>query len=157
MVNVNTLLARLGVRTPLVDEALAEHEQLGKKYLIALQQYDTANNESFKIVDALVKGMDRAPTKKIDDIVAFIQLKVRELNVRLAVEMAEAQRRAVVQLAAILAVTLTLGAAIMVGLVRSITRPLDDAVNIARRVADGDLPCISRQPAPTKSACCWPP
>ena len=136
---MNTLLARLGVHTPLVDDALAQHDQLGKKYLSALEKYDAGNSDSFRIVDALVKGMDRAPTKKIDDIVAFIQSQVRELNARLDAEMAAAQQRASVQLAVILAVTLALGAVIMVGLVRSITGPLDDAVNIARRVADGDL------------------
>jgi hypothetical protein len=36
---------------------------------------ESANPESAKLVDNLVKGMDREPTKKIDDIVAYRHLK----------------------------------------------------------------------------------
>jgi methyl-accepting chemotaxis protein len=136
---VKKLLDRLDMRTPLVDEAIFEHAHLGTKYLAALKQYDSANNDSFKIVDALVKGMDRAPTKKIDEIVAHIQSGVRSVNARLDAETAAAQRAATMKLAAILAVTVALGAAIMIALVRSITGPLNEAVDIARRVAAGDL------------------
>ncbi len=139
LAKVKLLLDRLDMRSPLVDEAIAEHAQLGTKYLAALKQYDSANNDSFKVVDALVKGMDRAPTKKIDDIVVHIQSGVRTVTARLDTDKAAAQRTATMQLAAILAVTGALGAAIMIGLVRSITGPLNDAVNIARRVAEGDL------------------
>ncbi len=139
LAKVNALLARLDLRSPLVDEAIAEHDQLGKKYLVALGQYDSANNDSFKVVDVLVKGMDRAPTKKIDEIVAFIQDEVRKVTARLDAEKTEAQRRASYELAAILLVTAAVGAVIMVSLVRSITAPLDEAVNIARRVSEGDL------------------
>ncbi|MET0858557.1 MAG: methyl-accepting chemotaxis protein [Telluria sp.] len=139
LAKVKLLLERLDMRSPLVDEAISEHAQLGTKYLAALKQYDSANNDSFKIVDGLVKGMDRAPTKKIDDIVVHIQAGVRTVTARLDAEKAAAQHSASLGLAAVLAVTGALGAAIMIGLVRSITGPLNDAVNIARRVAEGDL------------------
>ena len=139
LAQVKLLLDRLAMRSPLVDEAIMEHQQLGNKYLAALKQYDSANNDSFKIVDALVKGMDRAPTKKIDDIVVHIQSGVRSVTARLEAEKAAAQRQASLELGAILLVTAALGAAIMTTLVRSITGPLNEAVEIARRVAAGDL------------------
>ena len=66
------LLAKLQLSTPLVAEATRMHEELGASYLAALKQYDPANPDSAKIVDGLVKGMDRAPTRKIDDIVVYI-------------------------------------------------------------------------------------
>lgn len=139
LVKVNTLLARLDLRTPLVDEAIVELDQLNKKYLVALERYDSANSDSFKVVDALVKGVDRAPTKKIDDIVEFIQGEVRKVMARLDAEKAEAERRASFVLAAIILSTAAVGAVIMVSLIRSISARLNLAVDIARRVSDGDL------------------
>ena len=139
LVKVNVLLGRLGIQTPLVGQALAEHAQLGTTYLAALRQYDSANGDSYKVVDAQVKGVDRAPTRKIDDIVAFIQAQVRAGAATLAAQHAAAQERASIALAAILGVTGALGAVIMVALVRSITAPLNEAVEIARKVAEGDL------------------
>ena len=136
---VNALLARLGMRTPLVDEALKAHEDLLKNYLGALEQYDGANPESYKIVDGLVKGMDRPPTKKIDEIVTFIGTQSQALMAKMSSTQQQAERDARKLIFAIMLVTVVVGAAIMVWLIRSITTPLNDAVGIARTVASGDL------------------
>ena len=136
---VTGLLARLGLDTPLVGEALAAHDELGRNYLAALQKYDSANPESAKLVDGLVKGMDRAPTKKIDDIVAYIQQQSAALAAKMNRERDQAQRSATLGLAGVVLVTVLIGAAIMLWLARSITTPLNDAVAIARTVASGDL------------------
>ncbi len=136
---VNGLLSKLGTSTPLVAEALAAHDELQKNYLTALAQYDSANGESFKIVDALVKGMDRAPTAKIDQIVAFIQNHAKKLVASSTLTNAEAQKKSTWLIIATVAATLCVAGAIMVWLVRSITTPLNEAVSIARIVASGDL------------------
>ena len=136
---VSTLLGNLGTSTPLVPDALAAHDQLQKNYLTALEQYDSANGESFKIVDALVKGMDRAPTAKIDQIVAFIQDHSKKLAAGSALANAESQKKSNGLILATVLVTLLVCGVVMVWLVRSITRPLNEAVNIARVVASGDL------------------
>jgi methyl-accepting chemotaxis protein len=136
---VNAVLARLGLRTPLVDEAIAAHAQLGKSYLEALGQFDSANAESYKVVDGLVKGMDRPPTKKIDDIVAFISAQSTTLMATMQKQRIDTERTTSIGLVTILLVTIAVGGAIMVWLVRSITRPLNEAVEIARVVASGDL------------------
>ena len=133
------LLARLGLRTPLVEQAIAANAALVNDYLAALRQYDSANPDSYKLVDGLVKGMDRAPTKQIDDIVAFIGSQSQRLMAAMQAEQGAVARRAVTLLAVIVLVTAALGAAIMVWLVRSITTPLNEAVGIARTVASGDL------------------
>ena len=139
LVKVNTLLGRLGVASPLVDEAIAAHAGLEKSYLGALEQYDSANADSAKVVDALVKGMDREPTKKVDDIVTFINTQSHALMVKMNAERVAGERASSIRLAIILLVTVGVGAAIMVWLVRSITQPLNEAVGIARIVASGDL------------------
>ena len=136
---VNLLLGRLGTTSPMVSEALAAHEELQRNYLTALEKYDSADPQSFKIVDALVKGMDRAPTAKIDQIVAFIQDNSRKLVASSALTNAEAQRNSNGLILATVLGALCVCGIIMFWLVRSITRPLDEAVNIARIVAAGDL------------------
>jgi methyl-accepting chemotaxis protein len=136
---VNALLATLGTSSPLVGEALAAHEELQKNYLSALEQYDSANAESFKIVDGLVKGMDRAPTAKIDQIVEFMQEYGKKLVSSNTVSNAEAQKKAITMIVTIVIATLGICGVIMVWLARSITSPLNEAVDIARIVAAGDL------------------
>jgi methyl-accepting chemotaxis protein-1 (serine sensor receptor) len=139
LAGVKDSLAGLGMSTPLIDEARAAHAELGKNYLNALGSYDSANPESYKTVDAQVKGMDRAPTKKIDDIVKFIDQQAALVGQQIRAEQAAALHQARLQLGAVVLVALALGAGFMLVLARSITRPLDEAVRIARTVASGDL------------------
>ncbi len=136
---VNALLGKLGTSTPLVREALSAHAELEKNYLSALAQYDSANAESFKLVDGLVKGMDRAPTAKIDQIVAFIQDHAKKLVASSTLANAEAQKKSTALIIATVVATLCVCGVIMVWLARSITTPLNEAVTIARIVAAGDL------------------
>ena len=136
---VDKQLVALAIPTPLAVEARQAHEQLGTSYLTALQQFDGADAGSAKVVDGLVKGMDRAPTAKIDQIVAHIQGHSKKLIDGAAQANAVAQRESNVMILTVVAVTLAVCAFIMVWLARSITRPLDEAVSIARTVASGDL------------------
>jgi methyl-accepting chemotaxis protein-1 (serine sensor receptor) len=136
---LSALLGKLNLRTPLVDEATKMHEELGKNYLAALKQFDSANPESYKIVDKAVQGMDRAPTKKIDEIVVFIDGQAKK-NAAESVAAADAARRsATVTLLVVLVVTSLVGAAIVWWIVQGITRPLGQAIDIAKTVAAGDL------------------
>jgi methyl-accepting chemotaxis protein len=138
---LSALLGRLKLQTPLVDEAIGMHQELGKNYVGALKQFDSANPDSYKIVDKAVAGMDRAPTKKIDEIVDFIDSQSKK-NAAEAVAAAEAANRsATVTLLAVVAVTTVVGAAIVWWIVQGITRPLDQAIDIAKTVAAGDLRC----------------
>jgi methyl-accepting chemotaxis protein-1 (serine sensor receptor) len=136
---LSALLGKLNLRTPLVDEASKMHDELGKNYLVALKQFDSANPESYKIVDKAVQGMDRAPTKKIDEIVDFIDAQTKK-NAAESVAAADAARRsATVTLLVVLVVTSLVGAAIVWWIVQGITRPLGQAIDIAKTVAAGDL------------------
>ncbi|MFL6656821.1 MAG: methyl-accepting chemotaxis protein [Massilia sp.] len=139
LLKVNTVLGKLGLSTPLVGEAVTSLDELGKNYLAALEKFDSANPESYKVVDGLVKGMDRPPTKKIDEIVDFISVQSTALMAAMNKQRQDTERTTTISLATILLVTIVVGAAIMVWLVRSITTPLNEAVDIARTVASGDL------------------
>ena len=136
---VGILLARLGLQTPLLAEATAAHDKLFKDYMGALDKYDPANPDAHKVVDALVKGMDREPTKKIDDIVAFINAE----SVIMTAAVKDAQKAVLATsmrwLTVAIAAAIASGVIFMIWLGRSITRPLDAAVAIARTVASGDL------------------
>ncbi|MBF0467144.1 MAG: HAMP domain-containing protein, partial [Nitrospirae bacterium] len=72
---LKTIMENLGLQSSAVDEALRVHGELGIKYKEALKSYDSNNADSYKVVDKLVKGIDRAPTDSIDGIVKFIQDK----------------------------------------------------------------------------------
>ncbi|MYN01671.1 HAMP domain-containing protein [Pseudoduganella sp. DS3] len=135
------LLTQLKMQTPLVDEAIKMHEELGKNYGAALQQFDSANPESYKMLDKAVQGMDRAPTKKIDEIVDYIGAQAKK-NAGEAVAAADASSRAAtLTLMIVLVVTTAIGAALLWWIVQGITRPLDQALDIAKTVAAGDLRC----------------
>ncbi|WP_307189115.1 methyl-accepting chemotaxis protein [Massilia putida] len=133
-----TLTAQ-GVPTDKVAQAQAALRDLDERYHAALKTYDGANPESYKLLDRQVKGMDRAPTKQIDDIVDGIQdyAKTTIATMRKEKEAAEqAERRVAV---ATFAAVLLVAVGVTVWLARSITRPLHDAVAIASNVAAGDL------------------
>jgi len=133
------LFAKLKLETNLDDEAIKMHEDLGKNYLNALKQFDTANPDSYKIVDKAVSGMDRPPTKKIDEIVEFIDAQSKK-NAAEAAAAAEATAKAsTVTLLVVLVITTLVGGAIVWWIVKGITRPLDQAIDIAKTVAAGDL------------------
>ena len=133
------MLHKLNLQTTLDDEAIKMHEELGKNYMAALKQFDPANPESYKILDKAVAGMDRAPTKKIDEIVEFIDSQSKK-NAAEAMATAEAANRsATITLLVVLVVTTVIGAAIVWWIVKGITRPLDQAIDIAKTVAAGDL------------------
>jgi methyl-accepting chemotaxis protein len=136
---VNALLERLALRTPLIDEALVAHGTLRTNYLLALKEYDGAKPDSYKVVDALVKGMDREPTKKLDEIVGFIHGHSISMLKQQQQQRAAAQRSASVLLTGSVVVAMLVCAVVMLWLARSITGPLGEAVKIAQKVAGGDL------------------
>jgi methyl-accepting chemotaxis protein len=136
---LKTIMDRLQLHTPLVDEAIRTHTELQARYLDALKQYDVANPDSAHVVDKLVKGIDRVPTAKINDIVAFIATESRRLTTAMAQDNARAYRSAGTVMLVTLAVTLAVGLLTVRWLIRSITVPLGAAVGMAQTVAAGDL------------------
>jgi len=132
-------LAAQGAATDKVDAAQASLRELNGRYHTALKSYDGANPDSYKLLDQQVKGMDRAPTKQIDDIVEGIQAYAKTTIAAMRKDKEAAEQAEHRMNVATFAVVLLAGTVVTVWLARSITRPLHDAVAIARTVADGDL------------------
>jgi len=143
--NLNKLkgqFVKLGFDTKPVDESLALHAELEAKYLTALKQYDVANPNSSHVVDALVKGMDRPATQKIESIVAFVldqSQKMMAQRAQLADQSYSSGLR--IQIIVILLAIIG-GGSLTVILVRNIVAPLSLAVDVAERVANGDLTSV---------------
>jgi methyl-accepting chemotaxis protein-1 (serine sensor receptor) len=133
------MLDQLGIATPLVSEAISTQEGLVRRYLEALEKFDPAQTTSAGVVDVLVKGMDREPTRKIDDIVAYIGKQAQDVAKQIEAENAAAHRNATFAIALALALVLAIGSVTVLWLIRSITRPLYAAVEVAQTVASGDL------------------
>jgi len=61
-----------------VDETIAEFQKLGPSYRAALKSYDRDQPDPAGVVDKLVKGIDRNPTRMIDELVGEIEKIARE-------------------------------------------------------------------------------
>jgi methyl-accepting chemotaxis protein-1 (serine sensor receptor) len=133
------LSTQLGIDGALVAQARTTHAELDARYLDALTHFDTAAADGYKAVDALVHGVDRAPTRDIDAIVAHIGERNRAIQAQGQRERVEAERHAAFVGLATLAASAVVTLLGTVWLARSITAPLGDAVGIAGRVAGGDL------------------
>ncbi|MGK5018914.1 methyl-accepting chemotaxis protein [Janthinobacterium lividum] len=142
LAGLQSLMTALKLDTAPVAKAMQAHDALGLSYLAALKQYDGARAESAQTVDALVKGMDREPTRQIDAIVAGIGKQSHALMAQMKEQDAAANRSASIVMLATVLLILVVGSATVWWLVRSITVPLGAAVGIAQQVAAGDLRAV---------------
>ncbi|HEX7641320.1 MAG TPA: methyl-accepting chemotaxis protein [Burkholderiaceae bacterium] len=133
------LFVKLKFDTAAVDEAIKSHQELGLKYAEALKQYDVANAGSAHTVDALVKGMDRPPTQKIDGIVSYVLEQSNQMMAAADRQAQDSYKTACVLLLAAVALAAAFGVVVTLWLGKSITQPLQQAVEMAETVAAGDL------------------
>ena len=118
-----------------VDEVIAAFDKLGPAYKEALKSYVRSEADPAAVVDKLVKGIDRAPTERIDEMVVQIQ--------KVAVESGDMEAVAAQSIYDAVRVGLgifVVGAALVLGIlawiiVSSITRPISDLEQIMARIA----------------------
>jgi len=141
LAQVRAAAATLGVERRLkIDEVVSTFDKLGPSYRDALKQYDRAAADPAVAVDKLVKGMDRAPSKAIDELVAEMQNISTEFNVDEAAKAAETFSAVKTGLLASLFCAVVILCALSIFLVRSITGPLASLEATMTRIADnGDL------------------
>ena len=80
------LMKDLGLDTSPVSKLAGTHAELGAKYREALKSFSQTNAEAAKVVDALVKGLDRPLTDGFETVLASVkqaQQKVRQLQTAL--------------------------------------------------------------------------
>lgn len=123
-----------------IDSILSTFEKLSPNYHSALKQYDRSTADPASAVDKLVSGMDREPTKLIDELVAETQKIAKEFNVEESRQFDEIFNAVKTGL-----ITFTIGAMIVLALlatslIRSITGPLDSMEKTLTEIAStGDL------------------
>lgn len=71
--DIKNLMKKNKLDTSLLDKSISTQEIMYNKYLDAIKNYSSSNAESYKIVDTMVKGMDRVPTDDMDKLVMQIQ------------------------------------------------------------------------------------
>ncbi|MBP0598344.1 HAMP domain-containing protein [Herbaspirillum sp. LeCh32-8] len=133
------LMPQIGMDDAASRKTQEAHAELLAKYLEALKLYATDDPASVARVDEQVKGVDRLPTKMIDDIVVAVHAHADKVREEINADSLSDYRQARTLLVASILLSLLVGVGITWWLVRSIVRPLGAAVRIAQTVAAGDL------------------
>ncbi len=130
------LLATLpaGESRSLVEQFATAHVKMGVDYRKGFDAFKTAEFDP-KAGDAAVAGMDREPARLLGESGKKIAADSAATSVNAA---AQAQRATLISIALMLAVGIA-GAIVGVVMSRRILRPVDDALKLARAIAEGDL------------------
>lgn len=91
MAELRELLAQIEIATELLDDFLAKHEELGKRYREALGAYDRERPESAFDVDRSIRGVDREATDRMDEL-------VKDIEARWDARVQEAQRESATEI-----------------------------------------------------------
>lgn len=123
-----------------IDDFLESHKRMGEQYRSGMESYKNASADKYKVGDKAVKGIDRQPTKDLDQIVVEVQAEYGKAE-------AEIQSRQktltwIILLSAFGVIAAVSGLIIMVTL--SILRSVDNMAKIASfaeaiRNGSGDL------------------
>jgi methyl-accepting chemotaxis protein-1 (serine sensor receptor) len=133
------LLPQLGMDNEQVEKTRKLHAELEQHYLSALQQFVLSDATSASRVDKLVTGIDREPTRMIDEVVARTLEHPNKIHTETDARNQAQFEQTRLMLTIAMVLTMLVGALITWWLVRSITHPLAQAVAVARTVASGDL------------------
>jgi methyl-accepting chemotaxis protein len=140
---VKSTMAKLGLETTRVDELIKEHHDLGVRYIEALKNYDVKNENSARVVDKLVRGMDRKTATGIDQLSELI-VKENERRSNAVQEAATVEFLASRTISLIsFVVSLVIGVALAIWIIRGLLKQLGGdpayAVEVVRAVTIGDL------------------
>ena len=136
---LKTAMAKLDLDTSKVDDFLKTHQQLDSRYSDALSHYGSGDAKSVHAVDNMMNGRDRAPTDDIDSVAASVQKQ--EENTFKEMLKKGASRFSSVLFSSILIIVLgvVLGIVISFMFIRSITGPLNEALEVSKSLSQGDL------------------
>jgi methyl-accepting chemotaxis protein-1 (serine sensor receptor) len=137
------LLASLpaGESRTLVERFAAAHAKMGIDYRKGFAAFEAAAFDP-SAGDSAVAGMDREPAR----LLAESGEKIAADSVATAADAAARSRRALLLSLALMLAVGSAGAAVGVLLARRITRPVGDALKLARAIAAGDLTTRVRVP-----------
>ena len=130
---------KIGLPVDIANGAIAEHDELDRRYSEAIGAYRANDFASAQEVDRAVRGIDRAPTEHIDGIVKQVHERGEAIAAAATRDAASDRRFLVACLAFISIFTVTVSVIAGGLLIRAIVVRLRRASDAARRVADGDL------------------
>jgi methyl-accepting chemotaxis protein len=133
--------SQLGIAERLkISAVMATFESLGPSYREALKHYDRGAADPAATVDKLVRGLDRAPSRAIDDLVTETQKIAQEMNAEEAAIAAATFSAVKTGLIVSLLVTMFVLVTLSLVFVRSITGPLAELeCTMADIAANGNL------------------
>ncbi len=132
-------LNHLALTTPLLEEARQTLTTLETQYLQTLETYYDGTDASVQNVDNRVRGMDRLPTEQIDSIVEFVTDSTAQRLSQRTVEANQHYRQTMTLLALLVSISTLLSIILAYRIAKSIIQPINEAVQVATTVADGDL------------------
>jgi methyl-accepting chemotaxis protein len=139
LVALNASAKKVGLPGDIADKAIAEHDDLERRYHAAIKSFDGNKESSADVVDQLVRGIDRAATDNIDALGNRVQEHGDALAAATA-KAAAAEKSSLVIGLAFLAISAALVSIIAGTLtIVAITRRLQKATEVAREVAAGNL------------------
>ena len=132
-------LQKLHFPTTAIDQASRVHTTLFKRYQAALQAFDQADPNAGQKVDRTVVGIDREPTKAIDDIVTDITALAAKLRQEAAGQAQSLHDR--IRLLTLIGMGLAVIIlwALSAAIIRTITRPLQRSMAYAEAITHGRL------------------
>ena len=133
------MMKAIGVGMEGVDKAIAEQNNLNKKYAEAIQAYNPADPQRAQATDRLVRGIDRAATQHIDDLVKVVRERGDALEHEIVTAAATERTTLIAWLLAIALTAIIASIVLGVFVINSIVKPLMIATELAQRVAQGDL------------------
>jgi methyl-accepting chemotaxis protein len=118
----------------LIERFVKAHADMGASYRKGFEAFKSAEFDS-AVGDAAVDGIDREPTKLLDEARQVIEAD----KVAVALQAAGDATRATMGSFILMGVVCALGIFAGIWVSRSIIRPLNQAVTVSRAVAEGDL------------------
>jgi len=119
----------------LLDKFTATHAAMGEKYRAAFELYKSSNFDARK-VDAQVKGIELEPADQLEELVKLMR---DEAQAAVSAARAQANQGLALSLAVIAVATLLALLACAILIMRTVVKPITDAVVVVDRVAEGDL------------------
>ena len=139
LTRLSHIQASLGIDGASVTKAREVHAGLEQRYLSALSDYNVQDVNSAGRVDKLVTGIDRAPTQMIDGLVNDTLQRAQVMHKEIESDNLAHYHQTRLLLLAVMLCILLAGGLVTLWLIKSITRPLNQAIDIAKTVASGDL------------------
>jgi methyl-accepting chemotaxis protein len=134
-----TIQKSMGITSSDAEGLKTEMRILGEKYKAALSSYDTDNPESGKIVDRMVKGIDRTPTDRMDALAAEIVQSSKKERRDILERSANATGESIARMAIASLVFIACFVVISWLVFRDLSKPLSALLKYSRAVSSGNL------------------